>query len=370
MINYTYTASGVKIRQQVETDGRGGISTRRDYAGPFVFVNNAPGWVGTPHGRFVLDGTWKNEFHLRDHLGNTRVVVMEEDTGALATLQQNHYYPFGMLIPTLSTSNTIGALKDNRYLYNGKEFNDDFGLDWYDYGARFYDAQIGRWHVIDRFAEKYLSMSPYGYGGNNPIRYIDINGDSLHVAAQNSADIDLFNLINQTAMDNMYTTTVDASGNTSVLPLPNTGSLSNSGENYRDALITIIENDETTSVSLVSGDSNVLIGDINTGQIDITDVAAFGTGPYVTSGGALIHELYEQFQVQVMNKGHWSAHISASAVESQVTGNVISPLRHTYRDSSGQNGMIVVSINPNPFLPGPVHNLFIWFNNNNVSNIK
>jgi len=68
MIDYTYTASGVKIRQQVETDGRGGISTRRDYAGAFVFVNNAPGWVGTPHGRFVyFNGSWQNEFHLRDH---------------------------------------------------------------------------------------------------------------------------------------------------------------------------------------------------------------------------------------------------------------------------------------------------------------
>jgi hypothetical protein len=84
----------------------------------------APAWVGTPHGRFVyvVDG-WQNEFHLRDHLGNTRVVLMEEDTGTLATLQQNHYYPFGMLNPSLSSSNSLGALKDNRYLYNGKEFN-------------------------------------------------------------------------------------------------------------------------------------------------------------------------------------------------------------------------------------------------------
>jgi hypothetical protein len=133
MINYTYTASGAKIRQQLETDGRGGISTRRDYAGAFVFVNNAPGWVSTAHGRFVqVNGRWQNEFHLRDHLGNTRVVLLEEEGDEYITLQQNHYYPFGMLIPSLSTSNTLGALKDNRYLYNGKEFNDDFELNWYD----------------------------------------------------------------------------------------------------------------------------------------------------------------------------------------------------------------------------------------------
>ncbi len=56
MINYTYTASGAKLRQQLETaDGRGGISTRRDYAGPFVFVNNAPGWFSTPHGQLFVN---------------------------------------------------------------------------------------------------------------------------------------------------------------------------------------------------------------------------------------------------------------------------------------------------------------------------
>ena len=176
MISYTYTATGVKLSQALQT-GKGGTSTRRGYAGAFVFVNNAPGWVSTAHGRFVLlNGSWQNEFHLRDHLGNTRVVLMEEDTGTLATLQQNHYYPFGMLNPSLSTSNTLGALKDNRYLYNGKELQDDFGLDWYDYGARFYDAQIARWHSVDPLAERYYTWSPYNYTLNNPIKFIDPNG--------------------------------------------------------------------------------------------------------------------------------------------------------------------------------------------------
>jgi hypothetical protein len=129
MINYTYTASGAKVSQQLESGDKGGTSTRRDYAGAFVFVNNAPGWVSTPHGRFVyVNDGWQNEFHLRDHLGNTRVVLLEEEGDEYKTLQQNHYYPFGMLIPSLSTTNTLGALKDNRYLYNGKEFQDDFEL--------------------------------------------------------------------------------------------------------------------------------------------------------------------------------------------------------------------------------------------------
>ncbi|MCT1526964.1 M91 family zinc metallopeptidase [Sphingobacterium hotanense] len=69
----------------------------------------------------------------------------------------------------------------NNYKYNGKEKQVELSLDQLDYGARFYDAEIARFNVIERFAEKYYSMTPYQYGGLDPIKHIDINGDSLYV---------------------------------------------------------------------------------------------------------------------------------------------------------------------------------------------
>ncbi len=68
---------------------------------------------------------------------------------------------------------------DNPYQYNGKELYEDHGLDWYDYGARFYDPTLARFHTQDRYSESYYPFSTYSYCAGNPIKQIDINGDFI-----------------------------------------------------------------------------------------------------------------------------------------------------------------------------------------------
>ena len=104
--------------------------------------------------------------HVKDHLGNIRVVFNERDS----VEQVTHYYPFGG-----SFGDGVGSSVQD-YLYSGKELVRFQGLDWLDYGARWYDPAILHWNGVDKLAEKYTSVSPYTFCLNNPIRYVDLDG--------------------------------------------------------------------------------------------------------------------------------------------------------------------------------------------------
>ena len=120
--------------------------------------------------------TFQHEYTIKDHLGNARVTYSDGNNDGVITVadikQINHYYPFGMNME----GNWNGAAGSNKYQYNQKEWNDDFGLGLNDYGARFYDPAIARWTAVDPLGEMRANVTPYQYVQNNPMNRIDPTG--------------------------------------------------------------------------------------------------------------------------------------------------------------------------------------------------
>ena len=161
-ITYSYTADGTKLRT-VHTIS--GTTTQKDYCANVVYENGVQKLLLTEEGYVDLSSsTLPYYYYLKDHQGNNRVVI--DKNGDVK--ETNHYYPFDGVFA--STDNV------QPYKYNGKVLDTKKGLNWYDYGARHYDATLGRWFVVDPLAEKYYALSPFVYCNNLPIRYIDPTG--------------------------------------------------------------------------------------------------------------------------------------------------------------------------------------------------
>ena len=118
-----------------------GSAITTDYCGNVIYESGVQKLLLTEEGYVNLANSNTYYYYLKDHQGNNRVVVSSSGTVA----ETNHYYPFG---------STFASISVQPYKYNGKELDTKNGLNWYDYGARHYDAALGRWHVVDPLAEK------------------------------------------------------------------------------------------------------------------------------------------------------------------------------------------------------------------------
>ncbi len=129
----------------------------------------------------LLDETTQVELFVRGtRLTNTETAQFFIDnvatvfyTDAIKIVEEKNYYPFGL--EHKGYNNTING-REHPYGYIGKEKNNELGLQWLDFGARNYDASIGRWMNIDPLAEQMKKHSPYNYAFNSPLYFVDSDG--------------------------------------------------------------------------------------------------------------------------------------------------------------------------------------------------
>ncbi len=184
-IDYKYRADGVKVEKT--------INYVNPYTTDYTYINYLDGFqykrkydksntaqnpydsgyvlqfVPTTEGYYNFENN-KYIYNYVDHLGNVRLSYFNNGNGA-EVLEENNYYPFGL---KHEGYNGLTGNPSYQYKYNGKELQTETGM--YDYGARFYMPDIGRWGVVDPLAEQYRRHSPYNYAVGNPIRFIDPDG--------------------------------------------------------------------------------------------------------------------------------------------------------------------------------------------------
>lgn len=190
---YVYSPDGQKLRATWQTavsnivvplnstlnltSSQVSSTTRTDYIGNVIYTGTASSSSASVKlSKYLFEGGYatvtpttqpKFHYYTQDHLGNNRAVVNQSGT----VEQITHYYPFCGFFADQGTNSSLQP-----YKYNGKELDRTHGLDWYDYGARNYDATLCQFTAIDPLCEKYYHISPYAYCGNNPIRFIDPTG--------------------------------------------------------------------------------------------------------------------------------------------------------------------------------------------------
>jgi RHS repeat-associated protein len=195
---YSYSAGGEKLRVQktynssigeapIEAsvmllDGESTASTvtqTTDYVGNKIFENGTLERI-LVDGGYIKDGVYY--FYETDHLGSNRLTVSQTGTAS----DRSDYYPYGMQMahndPNQGATQQIDGYAKTSFKFSGKELDVMHGLNLYDSQARMQDPTLGGFTTANPMAEKYYyQISPYAYAGNNPIRNIDINGDSVTV---------------------------------------------------------------------------------------------------------------------------------------------------------------------------------------------
>ncbi len=202
LIRYTYNAMGQKITKTVKTgaefavtDYRSGFQYRSSYteAGGnqeeprLQYFPTAEGYVEW------LDGHPRYVYNYTDHLGNIRLsYAYDENVNMLRIIEENNYYPFGLKHQNYNNTRlhfelindevilhqvpfSVGDGKYNKK-FGSKDWQEELGLNVYDFEARFYDPATPHFWQMDPLAEEFFEWSPYNYTFNSPVVFTDPDG--------------------------------------------------------------------------------------------------------------------------------------------------------------------------------------------------
>ncbi|MFC7774002.1 DUF6443 domain-containing protein [Flavobacterium sp. GCM10027622] len=218
-IEYLYDATGRKVAKKVHTKetvyfpcqggGGGGESFRgtstasvtqqcsstsqvleeTDYlAGGFQYKFGQLEFFPHAEGFVKWDGSYAQYyFNYTDHLGNVRVTYYDDGRGTPVLWEESNYYPFGLKHKGYNEPEqyerywgngvvTNQSVNSNKYKFIGQEWQDELGLNVYDFDNRVYDPADGRFWQMDPLAEQGRRWSPYNYCFDNPVYFQDPDG--------------------------------------------------------------------------------------------------------------------------------------------------------------------------------------------------
>ena len=347
-ITYLYTATGEKVQKKVT---QGSTTVVTDYIDGFQYVDGILSFFPTVEGYFNAE-TQNYVYQYRDHLGNVRLSYSDAnkndkiDVGEI--IEETNYYPFGLAHQGYNEkNNTIG--ENYKYQYNGKELQDELGLNLYDYGARNYDTALGRWMNVDPLAEQFPAWTPYHYVHNNPINLIDPTG----MSAEESDDWIKNKSTREYIWDNNVSSPKDTPEGHSYVGKDDNSILKDLGWNLSYPSLNtkkmgrIVLDEHSAGLSTVSATSNIKISanvsssfDMETGMYDKTfngiDIgvsvkgSATGSENVNVTGLATINFGGEEFTTGLRDVRYNKGTIVTETGTSNINGSILLPASKIY----------------------------------------
>ena len=253
---------------------------------------------------------------------------------------ESYYYPFGMEVNSTFWPNAPApvAQPTHDYLYNGKELEESYGLDWHFYGARMYDAGVGRFTGVDLLANNFVQVNPYAYVLNSPIGLVDPNGlapQDIIITGTSNSEVDKFlNVVNR-GLGGQYIAytefacdrdcnTVSGEVRLRIIATEGGGDLSKLSKGqqaFAKNLLNIVENQTSITKLEIGSGYEAALDAYHTfpGVLDIGDVLEFpqldpstDVQTASTQEGKLMHIIMEQYYKQGERKnrsadsGNWN----------------------------------------------------------------